>query len=246
MALRVMVKPVVLMVPRSTAIGIEFTVEFERPWSRVTSTVPIRVAIIEDDAPYGEALAAILKGTPGFACAGLYPTAENLLARAEDPADVTVADINLPGLSGIDFVRQFKGKHPDALILMLTVFEDAELIFQSLKAGANGYLLKSTHPAAILEAITEVVAGGAPMSRTIARKVLGYFHAQTPPAPGLPELTDRERDVLARMATGLALKEIADALGLGYETVRTHLRSIYRKLHVHSRAEAVVKYLRQQ
>jgi DNA-binding NarL/FixJ family response regulator len=205
---------------------------------------PIKVTIIEDDAAYRNALATILKGTPGFACAGLHPNAESALAMAsEAPADVTLVDIQLPGLSGIEFVRMFKQRNPEALVVMLTVFEDAERIFRALRAGANGYILKRTQPSELLDSIYEVVDGGAPMSRAIARKVLQHFHAPSEPDPTLPALTGRESEILAHLTTGRTLKEISGSLNLALETVRTHLRSVYRKLHVHSRTEAVVKYL---
>ena len=202
----------------------------------------ITVSIIEDDAAYREALAAVLRGTPGHACDAVYANAEDALATLDrKPADVTLVDISLPGLSGIEFVRQFKARHPGALAIMLTVVEDTERLFQSLTAGADGYLLKSTPPAAILQGIEEVVKGGAPMSWAIARKVLRHFHKLGGPHQELQSLTAREREVLEQLATGQALKLISDALGVSLETVHTHLRSIYRKLHVHSRGEAVAK-----
>ena len=208
--------------------------------------LPIRVTIVEDDAAYRNSLATILRGTPGFLCSGVYPNAEEALCLAlEKPADVTLVDIRLPGLSGIDFVRRFKPHCPEALVMMLTFVEDADQIFQSLMAGASGYVLKSTPPSAILDAIREVAQGGGPMSRGVARKVTQYFHRLPEPSPALPNLTGREREVLAQFATGRTLKEIGADLHLAPETVRTHVRSIYRKLHVHSRAQAVGKYLRE-
>jgi len=207
---------------------------------------PIRVTIVEDDIAYRNALATILAGTPGFSCGAVHASAEiALCVGLDEPTDVTLVDIQLPGLSGIDFVRKFKQHNPEALVMMLTVVEDTEKIFQALRAGANGYILKRTRPSEILDAILEVVEGGAPMSRAIARKVLQYFHTPSRPGGKLPVLTDREREVLAQLATGESFKQIAGNLQLGLETVRTHLRSVYRKLHVHSRSEALMKYLGQ-
>jgi DNA-binding NarL/FixJ family response regulator len=206
---------------------------------------PIKVTIIEDDTAYRNSLATILKGTPGFQCGGTYTSAEEALSSMSGkPADVTLVDIRLPGLSGIEYVRAFKQAHPAAAVIMLTFVEDGDQIFQSLMAGANGYILKSTPPSSILDAIRETVEGGGPMSRVIARKVLQYFHRLPKPAAKLPSLTPRECEVLAQFATGQTLKEIGASLHLSQETVRTHVRSIYRKLNVHSRAAAVGKYLR--
>jgi DNA-binding NarL/FixJ family response regulator len=210
---------------------------------------PIGITIVEDDIAYRNALATILKGTPGFSCDGVYANAETALgAMAGRVSDVTLVDIHLPGLSGIEFVRKVKRQHPGALMVMLTVVEDAEQIFQALRAGANGYILKRTAPSGILDHIREVMEGGAPMSRAVARKVLQHFHAPARAgvkSTGLSTLTTREGEVLVQLATGQTQKEIAEGLHMAPETVRTHLRSVYRKLHVHSRTEAVIKYLGQ-
>jgi DNA-binding NarL/FixJ family response regulator len=158
-------------------------------------------------------------------------------------------DINLPGMLGTECVRQLKDLTPNLPVLMLTVYEDSEQIFKSLMSGATGYLLKRTSRDKLLEAIREVDAGGAPMSRQIAKRVVQYFQKvnETPQETRSPavvvNLTDREKDVLAALAKGYAYKEIADQLNISFETVRTHLRTIYEKLHVHSRTEAVLKYL---
>jgi DNA-binding NarL/FixJ family response regulator len=202
----------------------------------------IRVSIIEDDAAYREALATVLRGTPGYACVAVHANAEDAIANLDcNPADVTLVDISLPGLSGIEFLRRFKARHPEALAVMLTVFEETEQIFRSLSAGADGYLLKSTPLAAILQGIGEVARGGAPMSGAIARQVLRYFHKSGGPRRELLSLTRREREVLEQLATGQPLKLVSASLGVSLETLHSHLRSIYRKLHVHSRSEAVAR-----
>lgn len=200
--------------------------------------------LVEDDAPYRDALATILRGTPGYSCVGEFPTAEDALASLPSPpAQVALVDINLPGISGIDLVRRLRQRTPETLALMLTIFEDADRLFDSLRAGAHGYVLKSTQPAGILEAIREVQDGGAPMSRAVARKTIHHFHAQPGPSGPLSELTDRENEVLRQLASGYTAKEAAFSLGVSSETVRAHLRAIYRKLHVHSRSGALRRFL---
>jgi DNA-binding NarL/FixJ family response regulator len=164
---------------------------------------------------------------------------------------VVLMDINLPGMLGPECVRQLKALAPGLPVLMLTVYDDSEQVFKSLMAGATGYLLKRTPKAKLLEAIREVHSGGAPMSRQIARRVVQFFHeldempALTGAArsPDMAKLTEREEQVLASLAKGHLYKEIADLLEISFETVRTHVRSIYEKLHVHSRTEAVLRYL---
>lgn len=210
----------------------------------------IQVALVEDDAGVRANLAAMLNSSPGFHCQAAYPDGKAALAAipASRP-DVVLMDINLPGMLGTECVRQLKTVAPGLPVLMLTVYDDSEQIFKSLMAGATGYLLKRTPKDKLLEAIREVNSGGAPMSRQIARRVVQFFQEieQAPPqssrAPEVETLTDRERDVLAGLAKGLAYKEIAGQLNISFETVRTHVRSIYEKLHVHSRTEAVLKYL---
>ncbi len=214
----------------------------------VTNKV-IQVALVEDDAGVRANLATLLNNSPGFACQAAYPDAASALQgiAAKHP-DVVLMDINLPGMLGTECVNRLRGIAPGLPVLMLTVYDDSEQIFKSLMAGATGYLLKRTPAEKLLEAIREVYSGGAPMSRQIARRVVQFFQElqQLPPA-GQPRqfsaLTDREQQVLASLAQGLAYKEIADRLKISFETVRTHVRSIYEKLHVHSRTEAVLKYL---
>jgi DNA-binding NarL/FixJ family response regulator len=211
---------------------------------------PIEVALVEDDPGVRANLAALLDSSPGFHCQAAYPEAKSALAGIPGHRpDVVLMDINLPGMPGTECVRQLRTAAPGLPVLMLTVYDDSEKIFASLMAGATGYLLKRTPRDKLLEAIRDVHSGGAPMSRQIARRVVQFFHGITAPptperrAPEVGALTEREDQVLAGLAKGLAYKEIADQLNISFETVRTHVRSIYEKLHVHSRTEAVLKYL---
>lgn len=210
----------------------------------------IQVALVEDDPNLRANLTAMLNGAPGFKCQAAYADGNSALAGipASRP-DVVLMDINLPGMLGTECVRRLKDVAPNLPVLMLTVYEDSEQIFKSLMSGATGYLLKRTPKDKLLDAIREVNAGGAPMSRQVARRVVQFFQkvnelptdAQKPAV--IVNLTDREKEVLAALAKGYAYKEIAGQLNISFETVRTHLRTIYEKLHVHSRTEAVLKYL---
>lgn len=158
--------------------------------------------------------------------------------------DVVLMDINLGGMSGIECVERIKASHPEMQVLMLTVYEDNELIFQALTAGASGYLLKRSPPAKLLEAIADVHQGGSPMSSAIARRVVQSFQKPHHPPAARPALSPREQNVIEALARGDAYKQIADRLGISIPTVRTYIRRIYEKLHVHTRTEAVAKYLR--
>jgi DNA-binding NarL/FixJ family response regulator len=210
----------------------------------------IQVALVEDDPHLRANLTTMLNSAAGFQCQAAYPDAKAALRGipANCP-DVVLMDINLPGMLGTDCVRELKALTPRLPVLMLTVYEDSEQIFKSLMAGATGYLLKRTPKDKLLEAIREVDAGGAPMSRQIARRVVQFFQkvnelpADIQKPNVVVSLTDREKEVLAALAKGYAYKEIAGQLNISFETVRTHLRTIYEKLHVHSRTEAVLKYL---
>jgi DNA-binding NarL/FixJ family response regulator len=192
----------------------------------------------------------MINGTPGFQCRAAYADGPSALKGipASRP-DVVLMDINLPGMLGTECVQRLKSVAPDLPVLMLTVYDDSEQIFKSLQAGATGYLLKRTPKNKLLEAIREITGGGAPMSRQIARRVVQYFHevsqaAATPQrAPEVKTLTEREEQVLSLLAKGHAYKEIANLLNISFETVRTYVRTIYDKLHVHSRTEATLKYL---
>lgn len=204
----------------------------------------IRVAIVEDDDWLRETLAREIGAAPGFRCAGRYRTAEEAVhGIPDDPPDVVVLDINLPGQNGIECLRQLKPRCPDTQFLMLTVYEESEKIFQSLLAGASGYLLKRTGTSELLDALRQVRDGGSPMSTAIARRVVQYFNRMGAGASELERLSPREREVLELLARGAAYKEIADGLALSIETVRMNVKHIYAKLHVHSRGEAVAKLL---
>jgi DNA-binding NarL/FixJ family response regulator len=207
-------------------------------------TSTLGVSIVEDDEDIRANLAHLVTRAPGFRLISEHSSAEQALAQISMlPPDVVLMDIHLPGMNGIECVRRLKSEFPKVQILMLTVYEDSDQIFQSLRAGASGYLLKRTPGAKILESIREVHAGGSPMNSHIARKVVQFFNQISQPATHLETLSDREREVLALLSRGQLYKQIADSLGITLDTVRKHLQSIYQKLHVHSRTEAVVKYL---
>jgi DNA-binding NarL/FixJ family response regulator len=204
----------------------------------------IRVVLVEDDEGVRESVAELLRRAKTLACVGQFGSAEAALRELPDLApDVAMLDINLPKMSGIQCARQIKAEYPATQILMLTMFDDSEQVFQALRAGANGYLLKRSSPKEIVQAIHDVHSGGAPMSRQVARKVVEFFQGLGARDPGMRALTPRENEVLAHLARGLHYKEIGESLGISVETVRGHLHNIYRKLHVESRTEAVVKFL---
>jgi len=212
----------------------------------MNQTETIRVAIIEDEKEVRQGLAFILNHTPGFRCVAEYRSYEEAFASLTIGPDVLLSDIGLPGMQGDEGARQFKQKFPSTTIVMLTVHRDDERIFRSVCAGATGYILKKEPPARILEAIREVHSGGASMSSETALKVLNAFRSLVPAKEPLAVLTRREGDVLQELIKGNSYKTIADHLFLSVHTVRFHIRSIYEKLHVHSKAEAVSKTLRQR
>ncbi|MDX9905293.1 MAG: response regulator transcription factor [Bacteroidales bacterium] len=205
---------------------------------------PLRVAVVEDDHTVRAVLEILLGGSPGFTCAAAYCNGEDAVAGLpEANPDVVLMDINLPGISGIECITRLKSQGFSAPFIMLTVFENSETVFQSLSAGASGYLLKQTPPAKLLDAILEVYHGGSPMSREIARKVVQSFR-QPAANPAIENgLTAREEEILSYLSKGLLYKEIAGKLFIDVETVKTHIRHIYEKLQVHTRSEAIVKYL---
>jgi DNA-binding NarL/FixJ family response regulator len=204
----------------------------------------IRVGIVEDDCSVRESLAAYIDQTPGFACVADCASAEDAIKHITEIApDVVLMDIHLPGRSGIECVARLRRAVPHTQVIMLTVEEDAEQVFESLKAGATGYLVKHLAPEEILQAITEVHRGGAPMTSHIARRVVTAFQQRTPDEAAEVRLTPREHEILRLLAKGLRSKEVADTLKIGVGTVETHVRHIYEKLHVRSRAEAVARYL---
>jgi DNA-binding NarL/FixJ family response regulator len=209
----------------------------------MTKNVSIAVSIVEDDGPARQILAGWINRAKGFHCVGEHATAESALERLSlEKPEVVLMDINLPGLSGIECVRQLKLRLPGTQFVMLTVYEDADHIFDALSAGASGYLLKRASREGLLAALLDVHAGGSPMTSSIARKIVQSFRQSPSGAPSTPELSQREQEVLGLLARGYACKEIADALGISVTTVSTYVRRIYEKLHVHSRAQAVATY----
>jgi len=207
--------------------------------------VSIAVSIVEDDEPARQLLAGWINRAKGFHCVGEHGTAESALeGLCKEKPEVVLMDINLPGLSGIECVRQLKPRLPDTQFVMLTVYEDADHIFNALSAGASGYLLKRASREGLLTALRDVHAGGSPMTSSIARKIVQSFRQAPSGAPAPPDLSQREQEVLGLLARGYACKEIADPLGISVTTVSTYVRRIYEKLHVHSRAQAVATYAR--
>jgi DNA-binding NarL/FixJ family response regulator len=205
----------------------------------------ITVAVVEDQARTRECLAAIIDGTPGCRAVVRAGSFEQALREIErEPPDVALCDIGLPGISGVEGVRRLKARHPEVQVVMLTVFADDRHVFEAICAGASGYLLKDTPPARLIDAIREVHAGGAPMSPEIARKVLTVFRRVAPPADAPAQLTPRELEVLSLLAAGQSYKTAAGTLDVSIDTLRSHVRNIYEKLHVHSKSEAVSKALR--
>jgi DNA-binding NarL/FixJ family response regulator len=210
-------------------------------------TVMTKVAIVEDNATLRKYLAALINGTPGHKCVCLCESAEEAFIEIpKHRPNVVLMDIHLPGESGIACTARLREKIPNLQVIMLTVYKDIKMIFQALKAGACGYVLKRADESEILDAIAEVRAGGAPMTSEIARMVVRAF-VDTPAIPaaeGTDQLSTREMEILALLAEGCPNKEIASRLGISTATVRTHLMHIYEKLHVHCRTEAAAKYLR--
>jgi DNA-binding NarL/FixJ family response regulator len=210
---------------------------------KATDDVSVVISIVEDDAPARRILADWIRRTPGFSCAGMHGSAEAAIATlpAEKPT-VVLMDINLPGISGIECVRRLKALMPDTQFVMLTVYEDADHIFNALTAGASGYLLKRTPRAELLAALKDVHAGGSPMSSNIARKVVQSFQKSGSQPSDTVDLSPREREVLELLARGYLYKEIAGSLQISGPTVNTYIRRIYEKLHVRSRSQAVAKF----
>ena len=204
--------------------------------------MPLRVAIVEDDPRWRANIEMLLRETEGLECVGSYPSGEAAVAELpKRRAQVVLMDINLPRMSGVECTRQLRALLPEIQIVMLTVYDDSDRIFQALQMGANGYLLKRASADEILQAIQDVHRGGAPMSAYIARKVVQSFQQPAPSARPDEALSKRENEVLGYVSRGYSDKEVAEALGLTAATVRSYLKSIYSKLHVHSRTQAIAK-----
>jgi DNA-binding NarL/FixJ family response regulator len=207
--------------------------------------MPITVSIVEDNDKLRETLARVLNRAEGFRCVSQYANAEDALKDLPQvKPDVVLMDINLPGMNGVECVRQLKKVAPEIQVMMLTVYEDTENIFDALAAGASGYMLKRTSSKELLEAIAEVHRGGSPMTTHIARKVVQSFQRSPAAVAATENLSEREQQVLDLLSQGLMYKEIADKLSISYETVHTYIRRIYEKLQVRTRTEAVAKFLR--
>jgi len=213
--------------------------------NETSSQENLKVAIIEDVRSLRDGLRMLIDGTDGFSCVGSFRTMEEALEKIEaNPPDVVLADIGLPGMSGIDGVRVMKDRNPSLTVLMLTVYEDNERIFDALCAGACGYLVKKTPPARLLDSIREAINGGSPMSPEIARRVVNLFREIQPPERADYTLTPHELRLLKLMVEGHSYKTAAAELGVSLNTVCFHIKQIYEKMQVHSKSEAVVKALR--
>jgi DNA-binding NarL/FixJ family response regulator len=206
--------------------------------SNVTRT--IRVSIIEDHDDFREGVYHVLQGTEGFTCVGKFSSLEEAFRRLPE-SDVLLLDINLPGKSGIDGIASIKKINPKTLVVMLTVYEDDATIMRAIQAGADGYLLKKTPPARLLQAIEEAVAGGMPMTPFVARQAIAAFKCRMPSTTDSFDLTPREQEVLALLAQGFSYNKVGESLFISIDTVRNHVRNIYEKLQVNSKAEAVAK-----
>ena len=212
--------------------------------TKVAQPMPITVSIVEDNPGMRESFAALLNQSPNLQCVSAHATGEEAVSNmAANPPDVALVDVNLPGMDGIECVAKLKVQLPKLLVLMLTRYEQSDLIFNSIRAGASGYLLKNTPPAELIQAIEQVYGGGAPMSMQIARKVVDHFRHIQQPGSDVETLTQREQEILTLLSKGYYYKEISDQLEISLNTVRTHVHHIYEKLHVQSRTEAVLKFL---
>jgi DNA-binding NarL/FixJ family response regulator len=207
----------------------------------------IRITIFDDNKRFRESMSVLFETTPGFELAGTYPDVLNVVENVtESNPDVVLMDIDMPGINGISAVKSIREKFATLPVIMLTSFDEDDKVFQSVCAGAMGYLLKNTLPNKLIEAVQEVNQGGAPMTPSIARKVMLHFQQPATTTANEYNLSDREKDVLGLLVKGLSLKMIADELFVSRETVKTHIKNIYAKLHVSCAAEAVAKTLKQK
>jgi DNA-binding NarL/FixJ family response regulator len=207
----------------------------------------IKVAVFEDNPLLRDSLFQLINGSEGFVCTGAFPDCSDLMRKVESSTpDVILMDIDLPGMNGIEAVGKINQTHPGIMIIMQTVFNDNERIFQSITAGASGYLLKNTSPVRILESIREAATGGAPMTPSVAHKILEVFRSKKPALPvnDHSQLNDRQKEILECIFNGMSYKLIAEKLFISVETVRYHVKNIYEILHVHSRDELISKIQR--
>lgn len=211
----------------------------------------IKVAIFEDRKPVREAISLLVEGTPGLALAGAWPDCSRLVENlAASNPDLVLMDIEMPGMNGVEAVKVVKQHFPQLTVVMQTVFEEDDKVFDAVCNGASGYLLKDTPPARLMESIIEAYHGGAPMSPSIASKVLRLFQKHLSPTPDSSQadyhLTNREKEILQGLVNGFSYKMIADHHKISFDTVRTHVRNIYEKLHVASSSQAVAKAIREK
>jgi DNA-binding NarL/FixJ family response regulator len=205
------------------------------------------VVVFEDNKHLRESLQLLVSSSEKFECIGAFPDTRNVVAVINKlMPDIIVTDIEMPVMNGIDATRLIKNKFPEIPILILTVFDDSERIFQSLQAGGNGYLLKNSSPDEILNALTDVYNGGSALSPAVARKVIQYFQSSIPVQQNNYHLTAKEKELLQCLVQGMSYKMIADAMMISFETVKSHVKNVYRKLHVSSNSEAVAKALKQK
>jgi DNA-binding NarL/FixJ family response regulator len=210
----------------------------------ISKSVKTKVCIVEDNAGTRVNLMKVLQGAPELTCQHGYPDGETALREIPiHVPDVVLMDIRLPSMSGIECVARLKEKIPDLVVLMLTTYEESDLIFDSLRAGATGYLLKNMPPAELVNAVVQARTGGSPLSMRIARKIVGHFQEIKKPASETDGLTKREHEILSLLAKGFLYKEIADQLQISINTVRVHVQKVYEKLHVHSRSQAIMRFL---
>jgi DNA-binding NarL/FixJ family response regulator len=211
---------------------------------RGNKAMKIKVSIVEDDSGTRDSLFKVLHNAPGLTCLHGYADGEAALRGiSSDVPDVVLMDIRLPGMSGIECVAKLKEKVPQVDVLMLTTYEESDLIFESLRAGATGYLLKNMPPAELINAVVQARTGGSPLSMRIARKIVGHFQHIKKAESETEALTKREQEILSLLAKGFLYKEIADQLHISINTVRVHIQKVYEKLRVHSRSQAIMRYL---